>query len=103
MKRCEFCGTDLPLDANFCSKCGRPLAERTPVVFDHTFPKASTTPAPNTPRLLSSLLYDITAYYARGSHTSRLHDSITAATSKVRAGIATRWLFVALAVVAMLI
>src|SRR6266700_2700847 len=29
MKRCEFCGKDLPVHANFCFSCGRSLAERT--------------------------------------------------------------------------
>ena len=73
MKRCKFCGTDLPVHANFCGNCGRPLAERTPVAFDYTDPEASATPAPNTPPLFSSLLYAIIVNHARGSHTSRLH------------------------------
>lgn len=57
MKRCEFCGTNLPVHANFCVICGRPFARGT--LADHTFQQALATPAPNTSPLLSSLLYPI--------------------------------------------
>src|SRR2546422_845838 len=103
MKRCEFCGTDLPVQANFCGNCGRPLAERTQVAFDYTHPEAAATPAPNTPPLFSSLLYAIIVNHARGSHIFRLHGLTAAAPSKGRVGIATRWFIVALAAVAVVI
>src|SRR6266581_1050812 len=57
MQNCEFCGSDLPVNAQFCGNCGHILADRTQTATIFTNPPASGIPAPNTPPLFSSPSY----------------------------------------------
>src|SRR5947207_716687 len=57
MQRCEFCGSELPVNARFCGNCGRFLADRTEAVTEITYPSAPGIPDPQTPPLFSSPVY----------------------------------------------
>ena len=57
MQRCEFCGSDLPVNAQFCGNCGHPLSNGIMSATDITYPPATGDPAPQTPPLFSSPSY----------------------------------------------
>ncbi len=57
MQRCEFCGSDLPVNAQFCGNCGHPLPNGIMSATDITYPPATGDPAPQTPPLFSSPSY----------------------------------------------
>ncbi len=59
MQRCQFCGSDLPLHAHFCSNCGHLLPDRTQAVIYYTNQLATDSSSPNTPPLFSSPSYPI--------------------------------------------
>src|SRR6266849_9652982 len=54
MKHCEYCGSESPVDAQFCGNCGRMLADSYATVTDITNPPATGIPEPQTPPLFSS-------------------------------------------------
>src|SRR5437667_8647699 len=70
MQRCEFCGSELPVNARFCGNCGYMLPDSGMTVTDITYPSATGMtvtdityppatgiPDPHTPPLFSSPLY----------------------------------------------
>ena len=57
MQRCEFCGSELPVNARFCGNCGHMLPDSGMTVTDITNPPATGIPDPQTPPLFSSPLY----------------------------------------------
>ena len=54
MKRCEFCGSESPHNAQFCGNCGHILADSYATVTDITNPEATGIYEPQTPPLFSS-------------------------------------------------
>ena len=57
MQRCEFCGSDLPVNAHFCGNCGRLIPDGNMTATDITYPPETGIPAPQTPPLFSSPSY----------------------------------------------
>ena len=57
MQRCQFCGSELPVNARFCGNCGNMLPDSGMTVTDITNPPATGIPDPQTPPLFSSPLY----------------------------------------------
>lgn len=57
MQRCQFCGSDLPLNAYFCGNCGRLLPDGFISATDITYPPEAGIPAPQIPPLFSSPSY----------------------------------------------
>src|SRR6266581_1008565 len=57
MQRCEFCGSELPVNARFCGNCGHMLPDSGMTVTDITYPSATGIADPQTPPLFSSPLY----------------------------------------------
>src|SRR5438876_9143979 len=57
MQRCEFCGSELPVNARFCGNCGHMLPDSGMTVTDITNPPATGIPDPQTPPLFSSPSY----------------------------------------------
>ena len=57
MKRCEFCDTKSPDNAQFCGNCGHILADNYATVTDITNPEGTVSTEPQTPPLFSSPMH----------------------------------------------
>jgi IPT/TIG domain/Viral BACON domain len=57
MKRCEFCGSELPANAQYCGNCGRKIDDRYTTVTDTSNPLEMGNPERQTPPLFSSPMY----------------------------------------------
>src|SRR5947207_12720290 len=57
MHRCEFCGSELPVNARFGGACGHMLLDSGMTVTDITNPPATGIPDPQTPPLFSNPSY----------------------------------------------
>src|SRR5437016_100696 len=54
MTLCEFCGSELPVNAQFCGNCGHKIVDKYATWTDYAIPPETGIPEPQTPPLFSS-------------------------------------------------
>src|SRR5215471_11221351 len=57
MIRCEFCGLDLPANAQYCGNCGHKVVDKYATWTDYAIPPETSIPEPQTPPVFSSPMY----------------------------------------------